>query len=74
MTDIERAIEYLKTKDIESYDLMNILTIPTESPEHMDQLAKNIKRYLQECKYEKSWRIDPYYYERHQSVEGEMFA
>lgn len=74
MDKIEIAIAHLKTKGIESFELMNILVIPVTSCEHLDQTAKDIKRYLEECGYDKSWRLDPYYYERHQSLEGEMFA
>lgn len=73
MNEFEKAIAHLKTKGIEAFELMNILTIPVESAENLDQVAKDIKRYLQECGYEKSWRLDPYFYERHRSIEGEMF-
>lgn len=73
MTDIQAAIDHLKTKGIESFELMNILVIPVDSCEQLDQTAKDIKRYLQECDYQKSWRLDPYYYERHNSVTAEMF-
>lgn len=70
---IEKAIAFLKEHNIESFERMGILIIPVESPEHLDQIAKDIKRLLDECDYDKSWSLDPYYYERHQSLIGEMY-
>ncbi len=60
-SEFDRAIEYLSTKGIEAFEENNILVIPAESPEHLDRVAKTIKRYLQECGYDKSWKLDPYY-------------
>lgn len=70
---IEKAIGFLKEKGIESFERMGILIIPVESPENLDQVAKDIKRLLNECGYDKSWSVDPYYYERHKSIIGEMY-
>ena len=53
---------------------MGILVIPVSSCEHLDQTAKDIKRLLDDIGYDKSWRLDPYYYERHESVIGEMYG
>lgn len=71
---IEMAIKKLKEKGIESFELMGILVIPVSSCEHLDQTAKDIKRLLDDIGYDKSWRLDPYYYERHESVIGEMYG
>lgn len=71
---IEMAIKKLKEKGIESFELMGILVIPVSSCEHLDQIAKDIKRLLDDIGYDKSWRLDPYYYERHESVIGEMYG
>ena len=70
---IDRAIDFLKDKGIEAHELMGILVIPVDSCEHLDQTAKDIKRILDSIGYEKSWRLDPYYKERHESVTGNMY-
>lgn len=70
---MERAILYLKEHGIEAFEMMGILVIPVKSAEHLDDIAKQIRRLLDDVGYSKSWRLDPYYYERHQSVEGEMY-
>lgn len=70
---MERAILYLKEHGIEAFEMMGILVIPVKSAEHLDDIAKQIERLLRDVGYSKSWRLDPYYYERHQSVEGEMY-
>lgn len=62
---IEKAIIFLKEKGIEAFELSGVLVIPVSSPENLYSLAKQIKRYLVECGYEKSWMLDPYYYEHH---------
>lgn len=73
MTNIDEAVAFLKERGIESFGLMGILTIPIKSAEHLDQVASDISKLLKECGYEKSWRIDPYFYERHESLAGAMF-
>lgn len=70
---IEKAIAFLKEQGIESFERMGILIIPVDSPEHLDQIAKDIKRLLEKIGYDKSWSVDPYYYERHKSIIGEMY-
>ena len=73
---VEEAVIFLKSKGIDAFEQMNILVIPIEKDQLvvLDQIAKDMKRYLQECGYEKSWRIDPYYYENRQTLSGEMYA
>ncbi len=63
---MENAIQYLKENGIEAFELMGILVIPTDSPETLDIFVSKVKKLLQACGYEKSWRVDPYYYEREQ--------
>lgn len=70
---IERAIKYLKERGIESFELMGILTIPIDSPDKLDSFVSTVSKLLKECGYNKSWRVDPYYYERHSSVEADIF-
>ena len=69
----EKAILYLKEHGIESFELMGVLVIPVSNPEELDIQASKISKLLKECGYDKSWSLDPYYYERHKSLEGEMF-
>lgn len=74
MNEFEIAIEYLKKQGIEAFELMNILVIPVDSPKKIMPTVSKVKTYLKECGYQKSWRVDPYYYERQQSVKKDMFA
>lgn len=72
---MNKAIEYLKTKGIEAFDGGDgILVIPCSSPEEIYDMASNVRRYFKECGYEKSWRIDPYYYEKRSSLTDAMYG
>ena len=71
---MERAIAYLKEHGIDSFELMGILTIPVESPEELDTTVSKLSKLLKECGYEKSWRVDPYYYERQKSITNAMYV
>ena len=73
MTDISAAIDALKEHNIEAFDLSNILVIPVTSPEQIYDTANNARRIFKEIGYEKSWQIDPYYYEKRQTLTGDMF-
>ena len=70
---IEKAIEYLKENGIESFERMGVLIIPTDSPEDLDVKASKIKKLLLACGYEKSWSIDPYYFEKRQTITSAMY-
>lgn len=71
---MKKAIDHLKGHGIDSFDDgSGILVIPCSSPEEIYDLAGIIRRYLKEIGYEKSWRIDPYYYQKKQSIEYDMF-
>lgn len=70
---IEDAIIFLKEKGIESFELSGILFIPVASAENLDSIAKQIKRYLDECGYDKSWALDPYYYEKRKDTTSAMY-
>ncbi len=71
--DINDAIQHLQENDIEAFELMGILVIPTDNPAELDVTVSKISKLLRAIGYEKSWRVDPYYYERHKSIEGEMY-
>lgn len=76
---IEEAVKHLKEKDIEAIDGGNILVIPFNyvekcfSSEDIANFVNTIKHHLQDVGYDKSWQINPYYYERKESLAGEMF-
>ena len=71
-TDIANAVLYLKSKGIEAFEGSGILVVPASSPEEIYDLVHKVKRYFKECGYEKSWLIDPYYYQKH-DVKGDDY-
>ena len=73
MTDIPVAIESLKKNGIEAFELSNILVIPVDKPDDIYPMANKARRVFKEIGYEKSWQIDPYYYEKRQTLNGEMY-
>jgi hypothetical protein len=73
-SDINGALLYLKNEGIEAFDLDNILVVPCESAEEIYNTAEKVRRLLKECGYEKSWRIDPYFFERRNSLSEAMFG
>ena len=73
MTDIGKAIEALKEHNIESFDGHGILVIPASSPEDIYPMAEKARRIFKEIGFEKSWRVDPYYYDKKISLTGVMF-
>lgn len=74
MTDIGKAIEYLKENGIESFEGAGILVIPASNPEEIYDMASKVRRLFKEIGYEKSWQIDPYYIQRHKSLTSEMYS
>lgn len=72
-SDIDRALLYLKDNGIEGFSQDSILVIPCSSPEEIYNMAGKVRRLFKEIGYEKSWRIDPYYFERRSSLAGQMF-
>lgn len=70
----DMAIQYLESKGIKAFEIMNILTIPVSSPEEIEPIVSRVKSYLKECGYDKSWRIDPYYYDHHNELHEDMFG
>ncbi len=73
MTDIPAAIAELAKYGIESFELAGVLTIPCGSPEEIYMMANKVRGIFKGIDYQKSWRIDPYYYVHHNSLTGEMF-
>ena len=65
MSDISKAMIHLKSRGIECFDKMGVLVIPVDDPSKLDSTVSTIKHMLKEIDYEKSWQVDPYYYEKH---------
>ena len=63
MTDMGAAVGYLKQNGIEAVEGSGILVVPCHSPAEVMNLVGVVKRYLKDIGYEKSWQINPYYYE-----------
>lgn len=72
-SDIDRALLYLKERGIEGFSQDSILVIPCSSPEEIYDMAGKVRRIFKEIGYEKSWRIDPYYFDRKNSLTGQMY-
>lgn len=68
MRDIEQVIKYLQDKGITAFESSGILVIPCNGPEDVVDLVSVIKHHLQDIGYDKSWQINPYYYERGESL------
>ena len=60
---MERAIKFLQERGINSFEQAGILVVPVSSVEELYGMISTVKSLLKECGYDKSWRIDPYYYE-----------
>lgn len=73
MTDIGFAIKYLESKGINAHETAGILEIPVDSPSDVLNMVSIAKHHLQDIGYDKSWQINPYYYERARSLSGEMY-
>jgi hypothetical protein len=72
MTDISAAIARLKKDGIESFEGSGILIIPCDDPEAIYDLATKVRRIFKEIGYEKSWQVDPYYWDKHRREDGSL--
>ncbi len=72
MTDISAAIARLKEDGIESFEGSGILIIPCTEPEQIYDMATKARRIFKEIDYQKSWQIDPYYYQKHRLEDGSL--
>lgn len=73
MTDISAAIDALKGIGIEAFELSRILVIPVDKPEDIYPTVERARRLFKEIGYEKSWQVDPYYYDKRQTLNGDMY-
>lgn len=72
MTDISAAIARLKKDGIESFEGSGILIIPCTESEQIYDMVNKVRRILKEIDYQKSWQIDPYYYQKHRLEDGSL--
>ena len=72
MTDISAAIARLKEDGIESFEGSGILIIPCTNPEAIYDLATKARRIFKEIGYEKSWQVDPYYWDKNRREDGSL--
>lgn len=72
MTDVSAAIARLKKDGIGSFEGSGILIIPCTEPEQIYDLVNKVRRIFKEIDYQKSWQIDPYYYQKHRLEDGSL--
>ena len=72
MSDILIAIDALKDAGIEAFELSSILVIPVSSPEDIYDMVSKARRIFKEIGYEKSWQVDPYYYQKKRHDDGSL--
>lgn len=72
MTDISAAIARLKKDNIESFAGPGILIIPCNDPEAIYGLVTKARRIFKEIGYDKSWQVDPYYWDKHRKEDGSI--
>lgn len=73
MIDIDEAVNILKERGIEAFELGGVLTVPCESPDELFDTVEKIRRIFKEVGYEKSWRVDPYYLEHRKALAASMY-
>lgn len=73
MISIDEAINVLKERGIEAFELSGVLTVPCESPDDIYNMADKLRRIFKDIGFEKSWRIDPYYLEHRKTLVASMY-
>lgn len=71
---MSEAVKYLKENGIDAFEGAGILVIPCSSAEEIYDLVSKVKNLLKDIGYEKSWQIDPYYYERKRHDSGAVIV
>ena len=72
MTNINRAIEALKENGIEAFDVSGILTVPCDTPDDIVYMVSKVKHVLKRIDYQKSWLVDPYYWQKNRKPDGSV--
>ena len=71
--NIDEAIGYLEDNGIDAFEQAGIIVIPVGSVNELHDMVSTAKALFKECGYEKSWRIDPYYFENRDKNFGAMY-
>lgn len=70
---VDKAIEALKALyKISAFEDSGILVIPCSSHEEIFDIANKVRSLFKEIGYEKSWRIDPYFYDPNKRMKGDF--
>ena len=72
MDKMEIAIKRLKEANFQAFEQAGILVIPCEGPEVLEETVSYVKSILKEIGYDKSWRVDPYFFDE-KALEREMY-
>ena len=57
MDEFQRAIDFLKEKGIEAHEENLMINVPVTTPNQIGPMATKLKKLLDECGYDKSWRV-----------------
>lgn len=57
MNEFQRAIDFLLTRGIEAHEEKLMINVPVSTPNQIGPMATKLKKLLDECGYEKSWRV-----------------
>lgn len=74
---MNEAIKRLKSEGLEAIEVGGILVIPFDyvhecTDDEFYKLISKVKSIFKEIGFEKSWQIDPYYYERKRHADGSV--
>ena len=78
MTDISKAIQYLKENGVEdAVEVGGVLVVPYDyvhdaDPDKIYRIISKLKGLLKDIDFNKSWMIDPYYYEKKRYEDGSV--
>ena len=73
MTDVKLAIQALKDAGIEAVEGPMMLIIPCDGPVKIYETVRNAEKVFKKIDFQKSWEVDPYYYEKRKTLTGSMF-
>lgn len=78
MSDINKVIDHLKENDIDAVEVGSALVIPYDyihdDADKFCGMVSKIKGLLRDVDYDKSWQIDPYYYDRKRNEDGSVIV
>ncbi len=67
---MEQTIKQLKQQGIESFEKNGVLVIPCTLPEDIYPTCEKVRRIFKETGFNKSWQIDPYFYDKKRDENG----